>query len=188
MSRGNFKVSINQLFGHSLIFLVGVILAAFFIYFSPQELQVEFFERFSEYFVFTGIGSCIFLILKECFWIFLIALFSYIPYGRLSSLLIILYKGFSVGVISSIAYSKLGFGGLKYTFFLVLPPNLFYILSLCIAAQISFEISVGLPCNIGRHGKTIPTNRRAYLICFLLTLIGGFVESYYVPWMYKILF
>ncbi len=183
--RVRFRISVHQLYVHSALFLAGVILASVFICFSPDELLGEFFEKFENYFNFSGATSCIILILKECFWLLLIGLLGFIPHGRLANILILLYKGFSIGVVSSIACSRLGIGGLKYTFFLILPPNLLYILSLCIATQISFEITAGL---VGRHSKDLPIDRRVYLICVLLTVIGGLLESYYVPWMYKILF
>ncbi len=186
--KNNFKISINQLIGHSILILVGTLLASFFIHLSPQGLQNEFFEKFTDYFIFSGPYSCLLLIIKECCWILLIASFSYIPYGRIFSLLILIYKGFSIGVVSSIACRQLGFMGFKYTFFLIFPPNLLYIISLCIAAQISFEIYAGISNKIGRHEKIIQTNKSAYLICFILTVTGSFMESYLVPWLYEILF
>ncbi len=186
--KNNFRISVNQLLGHSILILAGTLLAAVFIHFSPQDLQNEFFNKFSNYFTFTNSYSCLLLILKEYCWLLLISAFSYIPYGRIFTLLILIYKGFSVGVVSSIACRQLGFLGIKYIFLLIFPPNLFYIISLCIASQISFEISSNLPNKSGRHGKIIQTNKSAYLICAVLTAFGSLIESYFVPWLYNILF
>ena len=183
-----FRIAINQLIGHSILVLIGTLLAAFFIRLSPQDLHNEFFEKFTDYFVFSEPYTYFLLIIKECCWILLIASFSYIPYGRIFTLLILIYKGFSIGVVSSIACRQLGFTGLKYTLFLIFPPNLFYILSLCIATQIAFEICASNSNNIGRHEKVLQTNKSAYLISVSLTGLGSLLESYLVPWLYKILF
>lgn len=183
--KNSFKISVNQLFVHSGLILAGITLASIFVYFSPQELQTQFFEKFESYFNFSGLSSSVALILLECFWILLIGVLTYIPYGRVANILILLYKGFSIGVVSSIACKQLAFSGIKYIFFLIFPPNFFYIMSLCIATQISFEITAG---QLGRHSKDIPVDKTAYIVSILLALLGGLIETYYVPWMYKILF
>ena len=183
----NFKISIKHLYFYSFVILIGIFLAALFIRFAPSELCEQFSAKFETYFSFSGLSTTVMLILKEYFWILVIMMLAYIPYGRAAVSALILYKGFSVGIISSLACQNYGGDGLKYIFFIVLPSNLLYIISLCLAAQISFEVAGNLPQS-GRHCKPIDTDRKAYLICFFITALAGLIESYYTPWVFELLF
>lgn len=183
--RDQFKVSINLLIFHSSLFLFGIILASVFLRFSSEDLQVVFFHKFDEYYELSELASCAILILQECFWVLLIAFLSRFRYGRLFNFLILIYKGFGAGIISSIACAQLGISGIKYVFFLVMPPNLLYLSSLCIASQLSHEHA---SYTSGVHNRPVFIDRKVYLICFFLSIMGGIAESYYVPWIYNILF
>jgi len=85
-----FRVSINLFIFHSSLFLFGVILASVFLRLSSNDLRSLFFQKFDEYYDFSGITSCAVLILQECFWILLIALLSQFRYGRPFNFLILI--------------------------------------------------------------------------------------------------
>lgn len=183
----NFRISVKHLYFYSFVILVGIFIAALFIRFAPAELCEQFSSKFETYFSFSGLNTTLMLILKEYFWLLIIMMLAYIPYGRAAVIALILYKGFSVGIISSLACQNYGGEGIKYILFIVLPSYLLYFISLCLAAQISFEVAGNLPQS-GRHCKPIDTDRKAYLFCFIITALGGLIESYYTPWVFDLLF
>ena len=184
-AKNHFRISIDFLLIHSSLCLIGIILASIFVFFSSDELKGEFFEKFRTYYEFSEIGNVIVLFLQEYLWILLIVFIYRLPYGRLVNFLILIYKGFGIGVVSSIACGQLGAEGLKYILLLVFPPNFFYIISQCIASQIANEIK---SLTRGQHNKGNGVGNRIYIICLLLTSLGALIESFYVPWMYNIIF
>lgn len=186
-SKFNFKISTKHLLIHSLFVLAGISIASFFLRFSSDELLEEFSLHFQNYFVFSSALDTFILILQECFWILLIIAFAFIPHGKLIALIVLLYKGYSIGTIASIACRLYGVIGLKYIVLMILPQNLLYIFSLCIATQISWEISVNT-VDRGRHSTVVYTDRKAYWLCFLITVLASLTESYLIPGIYKLFF
>lgn len=184
----DFKISVKLLYVFTAVILCGMVLASVFIRFASSELSNEFSEKLSTYFTFTGVKTILILILQECFWILMIMLFAYVPHGRVAVFLVILYKGFSIGIVSSLFGAPYGLWGPAYIFLMLLPPSLFYILSICLSAQISFETVGNVSVRFARHGRKIPTDRRIYLFCFIITAVGALLESCYTPWIYQLLF
>ena len=182
-----FQISKKQLVINSLFSLIGVILAALFLRFSSAELLSTFFTKTEGYFQFLDYKRIFGLILQECLWLLLIMFFSKIPYGKFALILVLFYKGFSIGVIASVFSAQFGKIALKYIVLLLLPQSILYVISLCIATQISTEISENTILK-GRHTKIIPTDRRAYIICFIITILAATIETLVVPWTYQQLF
>lgn len=182
-----FKISTKHLIANSAIVLLGILVASVFLRFSSAELLQNSLERLESYFVFNDTLHVLLLIFQECFWLLLIIALAMIPYGKLLSSVILFYKGFSIGVVASIFCKQYGLLGLKHILLLLLPQNLLYIISLCVTAQISMEIASNT-VNRGRHGKIIKTDVRAYIVCFILTVLAALLEAVGVPWVYKILF
>lgn len=182
-----FQISKKHLVLHSLLLLSGICTASLFLRFSKEELLAGFKEQITTYFAFSGIPHIVILLGQEFFWILLMIAFARIPYGKIASLLVLFYKGFSIGVIASVFCREYGAAGIKYIFCLLLPQSILYILSLCLAAQISFELSYNLQSR-GQHSKIIPTDARAYIISFVLTALGVFCETIAIPWLHQTLF
>ncbi len=183
----NFRISAKLLIIHSLFVLLGVTIASVFLRFSSDALLDEFSHHFQNYFIFSSFSNTLILILQECFWILLIIAFAFIPHGKLIAMIVLLYKGYSIGTISSIACRLYGLAGIKYIILTILPQNILYIVSLCIATQISWEISANT-VDRGRHGLPVSTDSRVYVLCFVVTVLAGFVECYVIPLIYNLFF
>ncbi len=182
-----FKISVKHLLVYSSITLAGVLIASVFIRLADDRLIETFLAQFKDYFEFASHKNAIFLVLQELFWLLLIISASFLPHGGLLSILLLLYKGFSIGIVSSVFCKQFGAIGIKYILLTVLPQNVFYIISLCVALQISGEISNNTITR-GRHGKLIQTDHKAFYLCALITIAAGLLEAYIIPLIYRYFF
>ena len=185
--RFEFQISKKQLIINSVIVLLGILVASIFLRFTSEKLLLHFGEQLENYFDFANFWQVIVLLFQECFWILLIISLSVFPYGKLFASIIIFYKGFSIGVVSSVFCRQFGVHALKYIGLLILPQNLLYIFSLCIAAQISAEIALNTVLR-GQHGRVIITSKKAYIFSFIITAVAAVVESLGIPMIYNIFF
>ncbi len=182
-----FKISVSQLYIHSAFVLLGILLASIFIYFSPTTLLGELTTRFLNYFEFGDYLSVLSLLFQEWFWILLILTFTYIPHGRILNIIILIYKGFSIGIIASILCWQKQMLGILYIIASLLPQNIIYIISLLLAVQVSFEIQNNIHARSSRHGREIATDKKAYIISFVLTLFAVLLETYLIPYVFHFL-
>ncbi len=185
--RFQFKISKKCFLVNSTILLAGIITASFFLMLSPAELIERFSAILDNYFSFGSGWRILKLILQEYFWLAIMIVFTAIPFGKFGNLIILYYKGFSIGAVASVFASIYRAQGIKHITLLLFPPNILYVVSLCLAAQISLEIAAN-STNRGRHGRAVPTDKRAYIICFIITTLGALIESYIVPLIYGSLF
>lgn len=168
----------------SIFILLGILIGSIFVRFSDAEVLDKFSGEFANYFSFSNWTSLVALLFKEYFFILLMMLCVMIPYGQIATVILLVYKGFSIGIVSAIACLQYGLQGIWYVAMLILPPNLIYFLALSIAAFITYN---ALPSK-GEHLQRNSFNKKKYILCFALDFIGCIMEFMVVPMIYKTFF
>lgn len=184
MSGFKYNKNINRLIVFFLLlYAFGDLLACLFIRFASTDLLSKILTDPGQIFFYPNLSSVLSVALKEYAAVFLIYIFSFLPYGKIFSYILIVYKGFCLGTISSILCFNSGLRGIFQILILVLPPNLIYLLSLLIAVQQYFAFERrSLKNKLEKKYKII-----TILLSFFITSIGLIFDLWVTPLIFNIL-
>lgn len=170
-------------FCRSLYFLLSIVLLGVFI----GSLCVRFMGEASFAELATSLNYeksdsdilWIDVFVKEFLLLFAVFLFRYIPYGFIGIFSVILYKGFSVGIVSGAYAFVFGAQGIKMIVKYLLVPNVFYLYSLCFLSDQMLRFSLNNGQTVSSlHIKNMHTPKTVYcfIYCAVITSIGIAIE------------
>ncbi|SEF82725.1 stage II sporulation protein M [Caloramator fervidus] len=191
----NLKENLFIYFIITLIFSVGIALGALNVkgmtYSDKQNLFIylnNFFqvvnnEKINSFSIFIRILK------NNLLMIILIWILSFTYFGFLFSILILLYKGFSLGFTIAFILQSFGLKGFLFIILSLLPQNLFYIPAFLFICSISFIYSLSLfkkPKNLTVNGNFLNFSFNM-LFLLLFVFLGNVVESFISPYIIKLL-
>lgn len=176
-------------------FTVGVVLGIYTVFYMSDLSRNDLASYFNNFMTVTGEKPIDYkFLLTEALKNNLLLFFGVFVVGLLIVgapivLILVLFKGFLIGFTFSLIINILGAKGIGLALIAVIPQNLIYVPCFIVCSAFSMQL-----CMIKLKGKINKVQQTKeyvsqyfnfYVTCFLLLILGVFVETYIIPNLIK---